>query len=289
MRYSLYSGCLAQTEQYAYELSVREVLPKLGIELVNLEGASCCGFLSFSITSPLTTTYLTARNLALAEKVGLDLLTMCNKCNFIMLTNMKKLENEKLKNSINKTLSIEDLQYNGNRRIIHLLEILYDEIGIKKIQELVKKPFNGFKLAAYPGCYFYSSRDLRRSPNNEQPDKLTQLIRALGAESPEYKEIHNCCGSDILGVEKETALKMTSSILKAIKDLDVDGIVTLCPHCFKMLDGQQEAVRGILGDLEIKMPIFYYTQLLGVAMGIPRERLGMNLNLSPVNDLMLRF
>ena len=285
MRYAFFPGCLAQTEQYAYEVSVREVLPRLGVELVDLEGASCCGFPSYSITSPLTSTYLAARNLALAEKLGLDLLTLCNNCNLTMYENMKKLGDDgRLKESINETLSNEGLAYDGDSEVVHLMEVLHDKIGPGKIGELAVKPFEGRKFASFPGCHAYRPSELKR-PDDERPAKLDELIRALGAETSEYPEKLFCCGSGISRTEEEAALKLAGSVLRAVEDRGFEGLVTLCPHCFKMLDGEQEAVQGVIGGQKMELPVIYYTQLLGLAMGIPSEKLGLNLNLSPVEGL----
>lgn len=288
MRYAFFPGCLAQTEQYSYELSVREVLPRLGVDLVDLDGASCCGFPSYSITSPLTSTYLTARNLALAEKLGLDLLTLCNNCNLTMFENIKKLSSDgKLKESINETLSIEGFAYDGDSEVVHIMELLHDKIGTRKIGELVVKPIKGLKFAPYPGCHAYRPSELKRPDDSIYPNKLDKLIWALGAETSEYPEKFDCCGSGISRTEEEAALKLAGSVLRAVKDHGFDGLVTLCPHCFKMLDGEQKSVQDVIGDQKMELPVIYYTQLLGLALGIPSEKLGLNLNLSPVEGLQL--
>ncbi|UCH57617.1 MAG: CoB--CoM heterodisulfide reductase iron-sulfur subunit B family protein [Candidatus Bathyarchaeota archaeon] len=287
MRYAFFPGCLVQTEQYGYELSVREVMSRLGAELVDLEGASCCGYPSYSITSPLMWTYLTARNTALAERQGLDILTICNNCNLSFCENREKLEKDGvIRDTINQALSQEGLEYRGDGKVVHMLELLHDEIGLEEIAGKIVKPLNSLRLAAHPGCHSFRPSKIKRPDYAEVPGKLDELIRALGAESHDYPEKLNCCGSLISGAVKEAALKLASSKLRAVKERGVDGLVTLCPYCFKILDGEQAGMRELMRDENPGPPVFYYTQLLGLSMGLATEKLGLNLNLSPVDGLL---
>ena len=287
MKYALFLGCTVQTEQYGYELSVREVLPRLGVELLDLNGASCCGFPSFSVTSPLCWTYLSARNLALAERLGLEIMPLCNSCHLSFCEVQRDLERDsELKNLINQTLSIEGLEYSGECGIVHMLKVLHDQVGVEKIAESVVKPLKNLKLAAHPGCHAFRPSDLKRPDDSEDPKKLDELIRTLDAESLSYPEKLDCCGSSIFLPEEKAALLIAGSKLKAIRDHGFDGLVTTCPLCFKMFDGKQRAIQSLIGDKTIDVPVIYYTQLLGLAMGIPPEKLGMHLNLSPVDRLL---
>jgi heterodisulfide reductase subunit B len=289
MRYALYPGCTVQSEQYEYEMSVREVLPKLGIQLAELDGAGCCGYLSYRVSSPIGWKYLTARNLALAEALSLDILTLCNSCHlsFSRVANDMEKDDE-LRKTLSEALTIEGLEYNGRTRALHILEVLHDQIGRAKIAEKIEKPLKGLNLAAHPGCYLFRPTDLKRPDNGKEPKKLDELIRTLGAESSDYPEKLECCGSTISRVQEKTSLLMAGSKLKAIKEHGFDGLVTICPHCFRIFDGRQLEMQSLFSDDSIELPVFYYTQLLGLSMGIPPEKLGLELNNSPVEGLIER-
>jgi len=289
LKYALFPGCVVQTEQYGYELSVREVLPRLGVELVNLDGVSCCGFPYFSAASPLGWKYLSARNLTLAERLGLDILPLCNGCHLSFCKVQRDLKKDKeLKNLINQTLSIEGLEYEGGCGIIHILEVLHDQVGSEKIVENVVTPLKNLKLAAHPGCHAFRPSDLKRPDDSEDPKKLDELIRALEAEPLDYPEKIDCCGSYPSISEERASLLIAGSKLKAVRDHGFDGLVTTCPHCFKIFDSKQHDIRSLTGDKTINVPVVYYTQLLGLAMGIQPEKLGIHLNLSPVEQLLTR-
>jgi heterodisulfide reductase subunit B len=290
MRYAFFPGCLVQTEQYGYELSVREVLPRLGVELVELQGKSCCGYPSFSVTSPLIWTYLSARNLSLGERLGADILTLCNNCHLSFCENKMKLEADSfLKNVIDQTLLGEELEYKGECGIVHLLEVLHDCIGVEKISEAVIKPLRGIKVAPHPGCHAFRPSDIERPDKGEDPRKLDELIQALGAETFDYPERLNCCGSSVSIYDEGTALSIASEKLRAVKDNGFDALSTSCPHCFRILDGKQPLIRSQMGDEAIEIPVFYYTQLLGLSMGISPERLGLQMNLSPIRSVLERI
>lgn len=287
MKYALFPGCTVQTEQYGYELSAREVLPRFGVELVDLKGAGCCGFLSSRVSSPLTAKYLTARNLALAEKLGLDILPLCNSCHLSFSEVKRHLErDEELRKVINSTLAIEGLEYSGESEVYHIIEVLHDQVGVDKIADAVNRPLKNLKLAAHPGCHAFRPTDLKRPDDGEDPKKLDELIRALGAEAPDYPEKLDCCGSSISTAQEKASLLIAGSKLKAVRDRGFDGLVTVCPLCFKILDGKQSAMRSLMGDETLDVPVFYYTQLLGFSLGISPEKLGLHLNLSPVEGLL---
>ena len=290
MRYALYLGCTIQSEQYGYEASVRETLPKLGVELVDMKGASCCGFPALNSVSKLGWHYLSARNLAIAEDMGLPLLPLCNGCHLSFVETKHFLkEDPELKNIINMNLEKEGLHYEGSTRVVHLLEVLHDEIGAQGIGEKVVKPIGGVKLAAHPGCHAIRPSDLQRVDDAEDPQKLNSLIKALGAETFDYPEKIDCCGSQLAVASGRTTLKIAGDKLKAVRSYGFDGLVTTCPFCFKMYDGRQRAIRGAIKDDTLELPVFYYTQLLGLAMGSSPDRLGLQMNMSPVDGLVERL
>jgi heterodisulfide reductase subunit B len=289
MKFAFYPGCTVESEQYAYEISAREIFPKLGVQLIDVEGFSCCGYPLKNVSVPAWL-YLSARNLALAEKSGLDVLPLCNGCNLSFREVKHYLEeNPTLKERIKSLLSSEGLSYTGNAKSWHILEVLRDIVGVKSIQSVVKRPLKGLKLAAHYGCHALRPSKLGMLDDPEDPHSLEELIEALGAESDEYPERLDCCGQGLAMTTGKTALTIAGLKLKSIQDRGFDAVTTVCPFCMKMLDAKQNAIRVAIQQNDINLPVIYYTQLLGLAMGIEAEKLAMNLNLSPVGELLKKL
>ena len=287
MKVAIFPGCVTATEQYAHELSARQVLPSLGVEFVEVEGFSCCGWPMQSVNTTAWL-YLSARNLALAEKEGVEMLTLCNVCNRSLYEARDVLQKNKgLKSDVDSLLGEEGLKFNCGAKVWHLLELLH-EIGLDKIRERVKKPLGNLKLAAHVGCQALRPSELREIDNPENPQKLEELIGALGAESPHYPEKLDCCGALLLFTKRDAALTLTGEKADAIQSRGFDGVVTVCSNCHRMLDGRQDAASTAVGK-SLSLPVLYCTQLLGLAMGMDRGKLGLRLNRSPIDDLLKRL
>jgi len=282
VRYALYLGCWIRTEIYNIEMSTREVMAKLGVELVDVPGFSCCGYPLRSLNMP-TMFYLSARNLALAEREGLDLFALCNGCHASISEVKHALDRDpELVKQVNKNLSSEGLEYKGSSRVLHLLEILNGEVGVEKIRASLTHDLNGFRFAPHYGCHAFRPSIVGRPEDPEDPKILDGLIRTLGAEAAYYPERLDCCGSSLGLHDIESALKIAGSKLSSIKGRGFDGMVVVCPFCYKMYDARQDVIKKVLDDEEIRIPVFYYTQLLGLAMGLDARKLGLHLNQSPV-------
>jgi heterodisulfide reductase subunit B len=285
-KFALFPGCLMPTEQYAYELSIRETLPLLDIELVDVEGFSCCGEPMKSVNKFLTL-YLSARNLAIAEKYHLDLFVPCAMCH-LSLTECQHIlnENSSMKERINEMLVFEELKYTKRRRIIHTVDLLYDLVGIKKIKEHIKRPLTGLKIAAHYGCHILRPGEIGRPDDSENPQKIEEILKALGADPINYFSKLDCCGAPLLANLPDSALTKTGQKLQVIKEQGIQGLVDVCPWCHKMFDNRQaKACETVSTKLDV--PVFYLTQLLGIAMGINNEKLGLDLNLSPVEKIKI--
>ncbi|MCK4614080.1 MAG: CoB--CoM heterodisulfide reductase iron-sulfur subunit B family protein, partial [Thermoplasmata archaeon] len=229
MRLGLYLGCVIPTEQYAYEMSLRETLPKFGMELVDLKNTSCCGTPLRSINLFMTT-YLSARNIAVFEKEGLDILAPCPQCH-LALTEVKKIlgENPELKEKVNGLLKEEGLKYGGNVKVYHTLDLLHDEIGVDEIKKHVKNPIKYLKVAAHYGCHLIRPHQIGRPDDSENPQKLENLLKAIGATTGDYNEKLKCCGSPIMIIHQESPLAKAGEKLKAIKEHGFDALTHMCP------------------------------------------------------------
>jgi heterodisulfide reductase subunit B len=287
MKYALYLGCTVQTEQYGYEASVRTTMPRLGVELVDMTGVSCCGFPPFSSVSELAWLYSSARNMAIAEGMGLPIFALCNGCHLSFVETKHKLEHSpELKAKMNEKLAREGLRYEGKAELIHIFELLHDVVGKDKITAAVSNPLEGLRFAAHPGCHAIRPSRIGRPDDPENPKKLDDLITWLGAEAADYPEKIDCCGSSLAAASGKTVLDIAGEKLKAVKRRGFDGLVTTCPFCFKVYDNKQRAIQATVGDRELEVPVFYYTQLLGLAIGVDQESLGLDLNQSPIDPVL---
>jgi len=285
-KYALYPGCLMPTEQYAYELSLRETLPLLGVELVDVEGFSCCGEPMKSVNE-LMTVYLSARNIAIAEKQGLDLYVPCAMCHLALSECKHLLEsNPAMKERVNGMLTAEGLSYTGSLKIFHTVDLLHDQVGLETIKQHVKQPLTGLKVAAHYGCHILRPSELGRPDDSENPQKIEEILKALGAEPVQYPQKLDCCGAPLLANLPDSALTKTGQKLQAIQEQGIQALVDVCPWCHKMFDNRQTKAGEIVAA-KLDVPVLYLTQLLGIAMGIPKEKLGFDLNLSPVDKLNL--
>jgi len=286
LRTAVYWGCVIPNTQYAYELSVREVLPRLGVELVDLDGVSCCGTPVRSVNMNAFL-YLAARNLAIAEKTNLkDLLVLCSGCHLSFSEAMHYLsQDEKLREKIDSLLRDEGLEYKGSIRMWYIIDLLYNIVKKETIQKSTKKTLNGLRLASHYGCHTIRPSSLERVDDPENPRKLDELIEWLGARSEAYPEKLDCCGALLLWSHHDAAFTFAGLKLKAIQDRGFDGLVVTCPACHMMFDERQKVVASTVGS-KLDFPVLYYTQLLGIAMGIEEEKLGLHLNRSPVDRLL---
>jgi len=284
-KYGLYPGCLMPTEQYAYELSVREVLPAFDIELIDIEGFSCCGE-PLKNVNKMITLYLAARNLALGEKQNLDLFIPCPMCHFSLSECKHVLENNtEMKEKINTMLSSEDLNYKGTGELVHTVDLFHDVIGVEAVKNKVKKPLKDLKVATHYGCHLIRPSDIGRPDDSENPQKMEAVLTAIGTECLYYPEKLDCCGAPIDANLPESALTKTGQKLQAVKEQGFDAFVDVCPWCHKMFDARQDKA-GETVAAKLDIPVFYLTQLIGLALGINEDKLGLALNKTPVDLVM---
>ena len=279
-------GCRILTSQYAYEMSVREVLPKFKVKLVDLSETNCCGDPVKSMNDSAAN-YLAARVLALASNTGLDnLLVPCNRCHFVLSEAKNVIEkNEKFGQRITGLLKEEGLEYSPNIKIWHVIDFLHDFVGLKRVKTAVQRPLKGLKLATHVGCQIIRYNDLGRVDDAENPRKLDELVGALGAKTVDYAEKLDCCGANLMYSHPDSALSLAGTKLSVLQNLGVDGLVVSCPDCGLMFDSKQKDAGTTVGA-KLDLPVVYYTQLLGLSLGIEQEKLGLHLNQSPVNQLL---
>lgn len=273
----LFLGCTVPVRAMNYELSFRKVADIFNIELIDIQDFSCCGFPTKSVNLETALT-LSGRNLAVAEKESLThIITLCNACTE-MLTEASHIlsEGSKLSEKINRNLEILGYKFNGKVKVKHAARFLYEDIGIEKIKENVKKPLNGLKFAVYSGCHYSKPSTIYDNFDDpEHPISLNELILATGAEIVPFES--SCCGGGILGIKEEVAFSMSNSTLSSIVENNADAMVLICPFCNVMYEQNQKKIEKIFNH-EINLPVLYLPQVLGLAFGIPKEELGFQIN-----------
>jgi heterodisulfide reductase subunit B len=269
-------------------MSVRETFPLLNIELVDLSEVICCGDPVKSVND-FAANFLAVRVLALANQTGLnDLLVPCNRCHFTLSEAQENMKNPKIAQKILGLLKEESLDYSPNIKIWHTIDMLHDLVGLEKVKKAVKKPLKDLKVATHVGCQIIRYSDLGRVDDAENPRKLDELIKALGAETVDYAEKLDCCGAALTRSHPDSALSLAGSKLKAVQSLNVGGMVVSCPDCQLMFDAKQKDAGTTVGA-KLNVPVVYYTQLLGLAFGVDQNKLGLNLNQSPVDQLLSKI
>ncbi len=287
--YTLFLGCIIPARFPFMEKSTRLVLTALGCEFHDLHGATCCP--TKSIIKPIgdMAWYATgARNLALAEKAGHDILVPCNGCySTLKSVDFELRVNPHLRDEVNSILSSAGLEYRGSVEVKHVVEVLHDEIGTARIKQSVKKPFDGIKIAPHYGCHMLrpSSSIFFDDPN--KPKKFDALIEALGAKSIEYDTRMLCCGGNLNAVDEPD----DATALARMKLLEVsrkaDAISLTCPSCFMQYDSRQYLMQR--SGEQLNVPVLYYPELLGLAMGFAPEELGLGMHRIDASEFLSKW
>jgi len=279
-KYAFFLGCIAPLRYPGIEKSTREVCKALGVELVDLKDANCCpapGVIrSFSKKTWIAAA---ARNLALAEKAGLDIVTICNGCYGSLFDAAHELhEDAKLLAEVNEILKEIGLSYSGKTKVMHFAEVLYKDVGVDKIKASVKKNLEAYNIATFYGCHFLKPSKLKSLDDPENPHILDDLVQATGAKSLPRTQKMMCCGAGG-GVRSQygaTALKFTETSLKNMKDSGAEYIVDVCPFCHLQFDAAQKEIG------KYNFPVLHLSQLYGIAFGMSDKELGLGAHQTPV-------
>lgn len=285
MKYAFYLGCLIPAREFSYEVSVRKVLPALGVELVDMEGTNCCAPFSIQSLDHASWMALAARNLCIAEEMGLDILTLCNDCyESLLMANTILKENPDVKDRINKVLSEVGKEFKGTIDVKHMVDVLYDDVGVDKIKDAVSEPFKRLTVATQPGCHLTKPKRIHFGAVRGF-GALDDLVRATGAESIEYDRKEMCCGGPLRGINDELARQVARLKLTNIKNAGVQCIVTVCPFCYVELDlGQLEIKRHF--KEEYNLPVLHFAELLRMAMGMKLEDWEVKSHKVPLNQVL---
>jgi len=275
--YAYYPGCSSEATAIGLELSNQAVAKPLEIELIELEDWTCCGSTPWGSLDRQESVLVAARNLALAEKTGLDLVTPCSSC-FITLygANLQLKENPRLRERVNEALSVANLKYSGGVRVRHLTEVLVNDVTPDVISSKVQQPLNGLKVAPYYGCQLV--RPDYGFDNPESPQSLDRLVASLGAEAVPFPLKNRCCGGSLIISNESLALGLIHKLLENAAEAGAECIPTPCPLCQINLDAYQSRVNGRF-KTNFNLPVLFVTQLIGLALGIESKSLGLDTNI----------
>jgi len=274
MEFAYYPGCSLEYTAKPYDQSVREVFKKLGIGLKEIEDWNCCGATMYMSVKKIVGYSISARNLALAQNMGLDICAPCNSCYTILRkTNRHIMWDPKERTKINEALAAANLSYDATVKVRHPLDILVNDIGYDEIKNKVTNPLKGLKVAPYYGCQIV--RPHAYFDDKDDPITMDRLIRAIGGEAVYYPGKVRCCGGMLMTTDENIALKLNRDLLQGAVENDADIIATACPLCQMNLEAYQDKVNKKY-KTKFNIPIVYFTHLVGVALGIKPEKMGLD-------------
>lgn len=268
-------GCMMPLKYPQIELAIRNTLPNLGIEIVDVEGFTCCPDpIYFKARDKIKWLTIAARNLAVAEETGLDIITMCSGC----ISTLKEAryllaEDKSLKDEINKRLKRINKEYKGTVNIEHAVVMLRDKLGFEVVEKSIKKSLKDIKVGIHYGCHLLKPSQIMGVDDADYPNILEDFIRAIGATPVEQKEQLLCCGKGCM--DDNIPLEMTEAIFSAIEESGADCMGLICPTCFSSFDLGQIIISRKMGKT-YNIPVIYLFQLLGLAQGLTLEEVGLH-------------
>jgi len=291
LKYAYFPGCVAQGACRELYQSTQAITQALGIELLELKKASCCGSGTFKEDSQFLEDTVNARNIALAEELRLPLLTHCSTCQGVLGHVDERLKELQVSDPgyverVNGMLKQEGCSpYQGSTEVRHLLWALVGDYGLDKLRSRVMKPLTGLKCAAFYGCYLLRAQKHLPFDDPYAPESLENLFRALGAEPVYYRGRTQCCGWPLSSYATDQAFKMAGNHLQEAIAAGAHCIVTPCPLCHLNLDSRQPEVAAVLGK-SLGLPILHLPQLIGLALGISPQILGLSRHIVSTHPLL---
>lgn len=270
--FAYYPGCSGLGTSRESDISTRAVCAALGLKLVDIPDWSCCGSSPAHMVDHYFSAALAARNLELVETMGLDTaVTPCPSCLTNLRTATHRLKEPAFREKVNRLL---DRPHHGSVTTISVLQLIVEIIGVEAVAALVRRPLKGIRLAPYYGCIMNRPPEIMAFDDPENPTAMDKIIAALGAEVVPFPLKVECCGASYGVTRKDIVARLSGKLLSCAGRLGAEAIVVACPMCQMNLDLRQEQVRQATG-VNYRMPVLYFTQLMGYAFGLPDEDLGL--------------
>ncbi|NOX97032.1 MAG: heterodisulfide reductase subunit B, partial [Nitrospirae bacterium] len=265
MKYAYFPGCSLHSTAKEYDMSTRAVCERLGIELEEIPDWVCCGATPAHVTDHLLSIALPVKTLIQAKKAGLEVLTCCAACfSRLKVANKIMREDKWHRDKVNEILEDE---YAGEVKVRHFLDILVNEYGLDKIKAEVRGGLEGLKISSYYGCLLTRPPEVTQFDDCENPVSMDRLMETLGGAPVSWPYKTECCGAGLSLTRTEIVLKLSYDILRMARDEGAECLTVACPLCQSNLDMRQMQIEKKYGE-EFCLPIFYFTQLVGLALGV---------------------
>jgi len=289
LRYSVFWGCTILTRLPNIEIATRRVLDSFGIEIREIEGLSCCPEpYTAALVGRKLRAIIGARNMALAESQGLELMTVCNGC-FETFFEISKIlrENEQLQSEINDILAQFGKRFRGILRTKHIVEVLHQDVGLDRIQDSVKRPFQRLRVGLHAGCHLRKAE--RLEDTEVKPRMFEDLVHVTGAQVVDYGLEKMCCGYPQRQADEELSLKETlATKLRKLSECGVDCVVLVCPGCDVQFEYGQIELRQRYG-MDFRVPVIHLSELLALSLGIPSGELGLDVHRISTKPILEKF
>jgi len=274
-KYLIFLGCAIPYRVSTYEISARKVLQTLGVKLLEMPEFNCCGLPIDPVDHEMMMV-MAARNLCLAEKHNLNILTLCPGCaGTLKKVNKTLREDRALREEINCCLNESGLVFKGTIYVKHLAQVLVEDLGLERIMDSVTKPLTMLKVAEHNGCHLLRPREFSGFDDPENPKVLKSLIEVTGATCVDYMDETECCGAPSVGINDKIPLQLSRNKLNHIKAAGAQALITICPFCHMMYDTNQTRIEKMFSE-NYGIPVLHYPQLLGLAMELSPEELAVN-------------
>lgn len=278
IKVSYYPGCSLHSSGRDYGESMEAVCRTLGVDLHELEDWNCCGATSSHATDDYLDTMLSARNLWIADKAGRDLVVPCAAC----FQRLKVAEKKFVEGSAGRDIPIN---YRGAIRILHLVDFIWEDIGREKITAEAKKSLRGLKPVCYYGCLTMRPPRVTGARDHEDPKNMDSLLKVLGAEVKNWSYKTDCCGGSLVLSRPDIVRRLAKKLLDNAEEAGANCIVAACPLCQANLDGQQDEMSRESGR-KYHMPVFYFTELMGLAFGDPGVKKWLKRHLTDARGIL---
>jgi heterodisulfide reductase subunit B len=285
MNYLYYPGCSLKSTGRAYEESLLAVFSALGVAIEEIDDWNCCGATAYMSISELKAFALSARTFALAERQRpgtgtVDIVVPCAAC-YLGLNKARRYlgEHRDLKETVDRALQAAGLSYAGRIRIRHPLDVFINDVGVKNLGARSSRPLDGMRVACYYGCQLI--RPYADFDDQHNPTTMDQLMKSLGAEVVDWPLKSRCCGGSLTGTVQDVGLRLSYILLREAHKRGCDAIATACPLCQFNLECYQSSMRRYQHDA-VRVPVAYFTQLMGLAFDIPQRRLGLQRSFIPL-------
>jgi succinate dehydrogenase / fumarate reductase cytochrome b subunit len=276
VKVAYWPGCVSRGFTPELHGSMALVADKLGIELVELDRANCCGAGVIAEHNQELADTLNARTFAMAQKTGVSMMNICSTCQGAQSECQQRLDADTAyREHINEVLAPEGLHYERGVVNKNLLWLLVEDYGLDRIRELVVRPLSGLRVGPFYGCYVL--RPTSRLGYHDHPERdlyLEYLIEALGATPVDYEGARKCCGFPVITMNRQTSLAQAGRHIGDAIDADADALVTPCPLCHLNLDLQQPDASKVV-NRDLGLPVLHLPQLVGLALGFEPKELGM--------------